>query len=59
MSYDNVSRGIFLPTTADPLTNESETTACDNNNTCCTSDQCDHSIRDQVKYFVNMNNLYR
>ena len=41
---------------SDSLMNE---TACDDKSNCCTSDQCNHSIRDQVKYFINMDNLYR
>ena len=56
----NVKREIFLPANnSDSLMNEFETTACDNNSICCTSGQCHHSIRDQVKYFINMDNLYR
>ena len=55
-----ISRQLFLPTTtsndSDLLSNK---TTCDDDSMCCTSDQCNYSIRDQVKHFINMGNLYR
>ena len=55
----DVRQELFLPKTANNSDSLNETTTCDDKNSCCTSDQCHHSIRDQVKYFINMDNLYR
>ena len=55
-----VHRELFLATSTNNdsnlLRNE---TICDDKSKCCTSDQCNYSIRDQVKHFINMGNLYR
>lgn len=56
----NFQREVFLPTNAtNDNENEIENEPCNYNNVCCSRDQCEYSIHDQVKYFINMRNLYR
>lgn len=54
-------REIFNTTNVtNDVDNESVNETCDDyNNACCSRDDCSHSIRDQVKYFINIKNLYR
>ena len=55
-------RELFVVTSNDTDDNEDEPmngTCDDSNITCCSRKYCSHSIHDQVKYFININNLYR